>query len=334
MTALQGKRLKLWALWFSMLVAAQTACWLSVLMAHRGRTEVIESRDVKGGVRAIEGMLAELTEDADRLFEEKKYMTPEDRNAWRLYRSILQIDPDHEEATSGIKTIAHAYVEWGEGAFGRGEYEKARENYEKAEMVAPGSRTALKAKESLEKLDRLVFTLSQGKDYLEARNYQSAIASFRHALELDPGHKEAASLLARTQKEEESIVERTVGFIKFKNGTVLDTRTGLMWAAKDNGKDIDWSNAKRYCENLTLGGHRDWRLPTIDELESLHKEKAAIFLAEKKGIIRLTNCCPWSSETKWGVSVAYSFDFLYSELSSFRIPHSGGNRALPVRIGK
>ncbi len=38
-------------------------------------------------------------------------------------------------------------------------------------------------------------------------------------------------------------------FISYDNGTVLDTSTNLMWAAKDNGRDINWANAKSYCEN-------------------------------------------------------------------------------------
>jgi hypothetical protein len=36
-------------------------------------------------------------------------------------------------------------------------------------------------------------------------------------------------------------------FIAYDNGTVLDTKTNLMWAAHDNGSNINWSNAKSYC---------------------------------------------------------------------------------------
>jgi hypothetical protein len=43
-------------------------------------------------------------------------------------------------------------------------------------------------------------------------------------------------------------------FISFDNGTVKDSETGLMWAAKDNGKDITWIGAKKYCENYDGGG--------------------------------------------------------------------------------
>jgi len=63
------------------------------------------------------------------------------------------------------------------------------------------------------------------------------------------------------------------------DGTVTDAGTGLMWqkatADTDGDGDIDesdkltWTKALSYCENLTLGGHSDWRLPDIKELESI-----------------------------------------------------------------
>ncbi len=63
------------------------------------------------------------------------------------------------------------------------------------------------------------------------------------------------------------------------DGTVTDAGTGLMWqqatADTDGDGDIDesdkltWTGALSYCENLTLGGHSDWRLPDIKELVSL-----------------------------------------------------------------
>ena len=52
-------------------------------------------------------------------------------------------------------------------------------------------------------------------------------------------------------------------------GTVLDTKTNLMWAARDNGSDIRWPDAKKYCEGYRAGGYTDWRMPTQEELWSL-----------------------------------------------------------------
>jgi uncharacterized caspase-like protein len=65
-------------------------------------------------------------------------------------------------------------------------------------------------------------------------------------------------------------IRRDGRFIAYEDGTVLDTNTNLMWAAKDNGTDINWTNAKSYCENYRGGGYTDWRMPTQDELVGLY----------------------------------------------------------------
>lgn len=52
-------------------------------------------------------------------------------------------------------------------------------------------------------------------------------------------------------------------------GYWVDPSNGLMWAAKDSGKRGSWHNAMKYCRKLRLAGYSDWRLATIDELESL-----------------------------------------------------------------
>jgi hypothetical protein len=52
------------------------------------------------------------------------------------------------------------------------------------------------------------------------------------------------------------------------NGTVTDNKTGLMWQQGEPGR-MKWDAALSYCEGLPLGGHSDWRLPNIKELESL-----------------------------------------------------------------
>jgi hypothetical protein len=50
----------------------------------------------------------------------------------------------------------------------------------------------------------------------------------------------------------------------------LDSSTGLMWAGKDNGKDVTWHGARRYCRKLRLGSYSDWRLALIAELVGIY----------------------------------------------------------------
>jgi hypothetical protein len=52
-------------------------------------------------------------------------------------------------------------------------------------------------------------------------------------------------------------------------GAVRDPQTGLIWTQRDNGSDVNWEQAKSYCDGLTLGGYR-WTLPTIEQLEKIY----------------------------------------------------------------
>ena len=125
------------------------------------------------------------------------------------------------------------------------------------------------------------------------------------------------------------------GFTDNGDGTVTDSRTGLMWAAKDNGSDINWDDAKRYCDNYTGGGHSDWRMPTISELQGLYdtqysQNTACGWAAHLTSLIHLTCSWVWSSETS-GSSDARHFGFSYGFAGSNSRSYSGTDRALPVR---
>ena len=52
---------------------------------------------------------------------------------------------------------------------------------------------------------------------------------------------------------------------------VVDKKLGLMWQDNSAAKSVKkkWKSAKKYCQNLTLAGHGDWRLPSYSELLSI-----------------------------------------------------------------
>ena len=52
------------------------------------------------------------------------------------------------------------------------------------------------------------------------------------------------------------------------DGTVTDTKTGLMWQKVEAGIKT-WEAALSYTKALKLAGHSDWRLPNRNELESI-----------------------------------------------------------------
>lgn len=95
-------------------------------------------------------------------------------------------------------------------------------------------------------------------------------------------------------------IARDGRFIAYDNGTVLDTKTNLMWASKDNGAMI-WSDAKSYCENYRGGGYRDWRMPTHGELAGLYdSSKSRPAQCSTRGIVRITELIDLSCWYVWG----------------------------------
>jgi hypothetical protein len=57
-------------------------------------------------------------------------------------------------------------------------------------------------------------------------------------------------------------------------GFWTDPSTGLMWAGKDNGKDVSWNKAMKYCRDLRLAGYSDWRLANMAELQGIYDKTA------------------------------------------------------------
>jgi len=115
-------------------------------------------------------------------------------------------------------------------------------------------------------------------------------------------------------------------FVNNNDGTITDTQTNLMWADKDNGGDINWVNAKSYCEGYNGSGKSGWRMPTMEELLQLYNSSAY------GSLIKRTGSYVWSSETSGSDAASV---FFYSGNRSWARQSSGSNnRALPVRSVK
>jgi hypothetical protein len=174
---------------------------------------------------------------------------------------------------------------------------------------------------------------------LPVRSTEKEKEAKRRAEEARERSKTTTTLAVGTRPATSSVTEiaRDGRFIAYNNGTVLDTSTNLMWAAKNNGSDINWQGAKSYCENYRGGGYTDWRMPTADELAGLYGS------GNYKNVIMISDLRVWASETRG--SEAATFCFFYSN-TGFLILRFGGDgrqwvpqsygsgRALPVRSGK
>jgi uncharacterized protein DUF1566 len=108
--------------------------------------------------------------------------------------------------------------------------------------------------------------------------------------------------------------------------TVIDNCTGLEWqvfTADFTGDGVadqtTWCNALDYCKDLVLGGHNDWRLPNVRELESIvsygrHSPAAdPVFRAEASY---------WSSTT-YTVAPAFAWTVSFSSGTTGPFPKTG-----------
>ena len=130
-------------------------------------------------------------------------------------------------------------------------------------------------------------------------------------------------------------------FTDNSDGTVTDHKRGLMWSKTDNQGDIDWKQANAWAKYTfadTISTRYDnWRLPTLEELQSLFildpeyngNMTDCGFVAKITPEIKLSCILLWTSEKSTGARVAYNFNLG----TSFAIPayDVNGCRGLPVR---
>lgn len=178
---------------------------------------------------------------------------------------------------------------------------------------------------------------------------KDAIASYRRYLILAPKaddarlvNDEIIKLEYRMEREEAKVLKRDGRFVAYVDGTVLDTKTNLMWAAKDNGGDINWAEAQSYCENYRGGGYMDWRMPKYGEMASLY-DKGKTYKTECGSEVHLTELIHlscrmfWSADTFILTGTNMSYIFKFDGSASGPCDQSscfGRQLALPVRSAK
>ncbi len=106
------------------------------------------------------------------------------------------------------------------------------------------------------------------------------------------------------------------------DGTITDTRTGLMWqesyAYVETGNYISWYDANEYISALNakkLGGHTDWRLPDRLEIQSLYEisrpfeSRGKTFILHIDPIFEFSyGSCFWTSKTRLSAALGFEFD--------------------------
>jgi len=110
----------------------------------------------------------------------------------------------------------------------------------------------------------------------------------------------------------------------------IDPDSQLMWTAADNGSGLSWIQAQRYCKSLTTAGFKDWKLPSIDDLQGLVGGAAGQSAYRIKAPIKLSGW-EWSSTPGKQDGEGWALDFGDGARASVAAGDSGLNRALCVR---
>jgi hypothetical protein len=116
---------------------------------------------------------------------------------------------------------------------------------------------------------------------------------------------------------------------------VTDNLTGLMWVGAPSFVAATWAEALTSANGLTLCGFSDWRLPNVNELESLVNREAAnqaTFL-NAQGFDGVRAYGYWSSSSSAG-SPANAWIVIMNDGSVTNGPKTNSVYVWPVRAGQ
>jgi hypothetical protein len=102
-------------------------------------------------------------------------------------------------------------------------------------------------------------------------------------------------------------IDKDLGRFISKNETLIDTFAEMQWQDNRDAKEIEkkWQDAVRYCENLTLDGKNDWRLPNKAELKYAYEIKNNFKNISSSYYWSFTTRPSYSYRLAWGINFDY-----------------------------
>ena len=114
-----------------------------------------------------------------------------------------------------------------------------------------------------------------------------------------------------------------------KTGNIVtDNSTALQWQDDAIGSTMSWTSAITHCENLSLDGHSDWRLPNINELKSLVDDtkvnpaiddSATAFEYTASNYYWSSTTYAGYSDSAWYVHFYYGYQYYYYKTNSYYV---------------
>ncbi len=269
--------------------------------------------------------VAQLVDRADAYFARQWYTTPEDTNAFDVYREVLKLDPTNEHAHRQIDKIAEFYQSRAEHEEQQGQFEQALEYYHKYLLIIP---------DNTEILDKIA-ELTPPEEEFPTPTTPSPQPTRIERIRLRSIPKSVKDEDVLTEFEVQAVQPQYFPHLyqpqhyidnqfEAQGEVVLDHATGLMWQQSGSSHRLRYNEptffiekffmeneVKEYIQQLNnekFAGYDDWRLPTIPELLSLiEPEKKHGDLYIDPSFDKTQNSC-WSADllTK---SSAWSVNF-------------------------
>jgi len=274
-----------------------------------------KARAVSRSARGVSGKISHLVSSGG--------MTPAYCSPEQLHREPLSNRTDTWSWGLSILQMFKGGIDWLHGS-------AAPEVFKAYVAAGPPTTSIPLMPQELTKLLSACFSLEPGK----RPAMQDAVTVLKT---IDPAKAQMRVTIAKTIEEKEAVVRTCATGERFAvvgNGTVIDTNTNLMWAARSSGR-LEWSAATRVASEYKGGGYPDWRLPTPGELQTLGVELRntlhIVFDLRERYTSRTGYL--WSSKSRL-VAMALRLEADCLDIDSGKLTQKGkGDRhlALPVR---
>ena len=97
---------------------------------------------------------------------------------------------------------------------------------------------------------------------------------------ISPNLSAVADIPAKACKTDDVYVEKEANLM-WQDQAYTDAEDGAYKREYSVGKAGSWKHAENYCRRLDYFGYADWRLPTSDELQHVHRIPGQVFLYAK-----------------------------------------------------
>ena len=234
-------------------------------------------------ISEVEQQLAQLLEQGEAYFERQWYTTPEDSNAFDVYREVLKLDPDHELALQRIQQMLDFYQFQAARAEEQGKRQKALRYYRRYLKIAPNDDGIWDKIAELEKATPTPLPTATPTPRPTVTPRPTATPTIRPTVTPTPLPK--IHLRSEPQTVSQDEFKKVFGLdenrrprkyivndFEERGDVVVDHATGLMWQKSGSGNYMTYNDALKYIKQLNrerFAGYNDWRLPTIPELMSL-----------------------------------------------------------------